>query len=207
MLPNSQRNHFVLCIISSLGYKFNVKDGKSNGMSEGEAEEEGGGRRAHLWRLAVEACGGLFQSRSHPPLQPHTLSASGTAFARTPKRKKNTGDPFLPAEGKVPSVAFPNIKGVVRKMETSLRWRIREVKLKDGFRNSSRWHISASSKIEEVRRSGSLFGGVGGGSLSVTGSSQMWNPRSRFKVPRSNGFQMKICHHSGASETFIRGKS
>lgn len=55
MLPNSQRNHFVLCIISSLGYKFNVKDGKSNGMSEGEAEEEGGGLicGGWQWRLAV----------------------------------------------------------------------------------------------------------------------------------------------------------
>lgn len=77
-------------------------------------------------------------------------------------------------------------------MEKSLWWRIREVKLTGGFGSPSHWHISVSSKIKEVRRSRSLFWG----SLSVTGSSQMWDP-GRFvaldlKVPRYNAFQTKI---------------
>lgn len=78
-------------------------------------------------------------------------------------------------------------------MERSLWWRIREVKLTGGFGSSSRWHISVSRKIEEVRGGGSLFWGK---------SERHWisshvEPGKPFdalhlKVPRCNRFQMEI---------------
>lgn len=75
-------------------------------------------------------------------------------------------------------------------MERSLRRRIREVKLTGGCGSSSRWHVGASPKIEEVRRAGgSLFWGESEGHWS---SSDV-EPRERFdaaefKVLRHDGF-------------------